>query len=570
MRDECSQTFHLSKKMSQKITEYENTPLHGKATVILVIGILAAVLIQLFEVIQLLMFAGFIVSFVTIYLLLPRLILVKQLHPVTYIFIALVLFGISALYKNESGLSYAFSPLLLHILVTVKSTKQHRCLIVVLVGILTIALWQPHVALAIFTASRMQVFLATIIALASAFLLAFGYVREIRSRERAYRGYTAELTNYIQHIRNASLILLTISKKGDITFMNSAAKKLFTDNNCSQFTLPNDFASNMGKALLSNQTIKSQVKINRNAYRFSFKPNEDRFTVSIIGEQESDIRSSGELANIIFSSLENTADAFIIVDDQLQIIYTNHSVAKLFNTANPEALLSKKWLSLFSEQDAERLSTVVLPKIKPSNSWAGRVSLENTRNTEVVVRITRLSSGHLMCTLIDTSVISIESNVVEQLNFTAPSLHPNHFSLKQENSLQKRKQAKVLIVDDDEINLYIAEHLVKQFGFHTDCTNNGEEALKLHARNRYDVVILDLNMPRMDGYELAHRLRDQEGECPLIIAASADAHAPKNPQFIRSGIAASLEKPYNSDDLCRLLQTNGIAYERTVAPENGQ
>lgn len=556
--------------MNRQTTGYENTPLHGKAAVILGIGILAALLFQLFEINQLIMLAALIVAFAIVYILLPKLILVKQLHPVTYVAIALALFAVSALFKNESGLSYTFLPLLLHILVAVKSTKQQRCLMVVLVGILTIALWQPHVSLAVYTASRMQVFLATIVALAATFLLALGYVREIRSREREYRGYTAELTNYIQHIRNASLILLTISKKGDITFMNDAAKKLFTDNNCSQFTLPNDFASNMGKALLSNQTIKSQVKINGNAYRFSFKPNEDRYTVSIIGEQESDIRSTGEMANVIFSSLENTTDAFLIVDDHLQIIYANQSAAKLFNTSSSEALLSKKWLSLFSENNTERLSTVVLPKIKPGNSWAGRVFLENTRNTEVVVRITRLSSGHLMCTMVDTTVFDIESDVAEQLNFTAPSLHPNHTLVKQENSIRNRKQAKVLLVDDDEINLYISEHLVKQFGFHIDCANNGEEALQLHAQNHYDVVILDLNMPGMDGYELAHLLRNLPGDPPLIIAASADTNAVKNPQFIRSGIAASLEKPYTSDDLCRLLQTNGIAYERTVAPENGQ
>ena len=79
--------------------------------------------------------------------------------------------------------------------------------------------------------------------------------------------------------------------------------------------------------------------------------------------------------------------------------------------------------------------------------------------------------------------------------------------------------ANVLVVDDEEGITQIVEHMLTERGHQVICTFNGKEALKILERMTIDLVITDIVMPVMDGYELILKLRKQP-DPPKIIAMS--------------------------------------------------
>ena len=114
--------------------------------------------------------------------------------------------------------------------------------------------------------------------------------------------------------------------------------------------------------------------------------------------------------------------------------------------------------------------------------------------------------------------------------------------------------AKILIVDDIDINLSVAEALLSTFGIVPDLALSGEEAIA-HAQNRrYDIIFMDHMMPEMDGVEAAARIRrlgGWNGEVP-IVALTANAISGMRQFFLDNCFDDFLTKPIeiNSFNLC--------------------
>lgn len=81
------------------------------------------------------------------------------------------------------------------------------------------------------------------------------------------------------------------------------------------------------------------------------------------------------------------------------------------------------------------------------------------------------------------------------------------------------KKDLVLIVDDDETVQSVLYKVIRSNGIDAKVVSSGEEALKTVARHRFDLILLDINMRGMDGFEVIHRLRDQGVRTPIIIVS---------------------------------------------------
>ncbi len=115
-------------------------------------------------------------------------------------------------------------------------------------------------------------------------------------------------------------------------------------------------------------------------------------------------------------------------------------------------------------------------------------------------------------------------------------------------------EAKVLVVDDHEINLAVASGLLRLLGIKNDCASGGAEALDMIARNAYDLVFMDHMMPVMDGIETTKKIRERgEGDLP-IIALTANAVSGVREMFLSAGMNDYLSKPVNLSALNALLQ----------------
>jgi CheY-like chemotaxis protein len=136
---------------------------------------------------------------------------------------------------------------------------------------------------------------------------------------------------------------------------------------------------------------------------------------------------------------------------------------------------------------------------------------------------------------------------------------------------------KVLVVDDNTMNRELVAFILRDFGVKYTLVPGGHEALTLLAREQFDVVLMDLQMPGMDGKETTRRMRE-ELKCDIpVIALSAYAQALEKQKCLEAGMDAYLTKPVKEKDLFETLEiyapapapvTVDMAYLKKIAGGN--
>ncbi|HEU4832214.1 MAG TPA: response regulator, partial [Actinomycetota bacterium] len=120
-------------------------------------------------------------------------------------------------------------------------------------------------------------------------------------------------------------------------------------------------------------------------------------------------------------------------------------------------------------------------------------------------------------------------------------------ALRRDGSYAGRR---ALIVDDNATNLLLMTALLSAWGVETTTASSGEEALAAIEQGGFDVAILDMLMPGMDGLELATRVRQQTPELPTILASSVPRHdIASDPRWDTAGIGAVIVKPIKASAL---------------------
>jgi CheY-like chemotaxis protein len=108
---------------------------------------------------------------------------------------------------------------------------------------------------------------------------------------------------------------------------------------------------------------------------------------------------------------------------------------------------------------------------------------------------------------------------------------------------------KLLVAEDNEINQKIISHLLKKENISVDIANDGKEAIEFFEKKNYDLLLLDLQMPHMDGFQTAKYIRKILGSCVPIIAMTAGAYANEQTRCFEIGINQYLSKPFTPEDL---------------------
>jgi len=114
------------------------------------------------------------------------------------------------------------------------------------------------------------------------------------------------------------------------------------------------------------------------------------------------------------------------------------------------------------------------------------------------------------------------------------------------------KGKKVLIVEDDEINQLLAENMLTYFELNVTIVSNGEEAVEILETEDFDLILMDIQMPVMNGYDATRKIREKEkinGKKHPIIAMTADAMIGVQERCLTSGMDDYISKPINLDKL---------------------
>ena len=113
----------------------------------------------------------------------------------------------------------------------------------------------------------------------------------------------------------------------------------------------------------------------------------------------------------------------------------------------------------------------------------------------------------------------------------------------------------MLLADDNLINLKVAVAILSNAGYRVDTVSNGAAAVRAVATHSYDTILMDCNMPEMNGYEATAAIRSQEGPGPHtpIIAMTAGARWEDRTRCLAEGMDGYLAKPISKDSLLALV-----------------
>lgn len=147
-------------------------------------------------------------------------------------------------------------------------------------------------------------------------------------------------------------------------------------------------------------------------------------------------------------------------------------------------------------------------------------------------------------------LISLDQAVVDDMKVGAISFDNSGVVERKPLDLSGKK---VLVVDDNIVNIKLATRLLEQFNLEVNSCLNGRDCIDLIKKNHYDVLFLDHMMPDLDGIATVHILRDDGCTIP-IIALTANSYSGSRDRYISEGFTDYLAKPFKYKDLHKILQ----------------
>ena len=136
------------------------------------------------------------------------------------------------------------------------------------------------------------------------------------------------------------------------------------------------------------------------------------------------------------------------------------------------------------------------------------------------------------------------------------------FKIDEEHKTEAVKEAtsasieglSVLLVEDNELNMEIAKFIIENEGANVTCATNGKEAVNIYKKSPefFDIILMDIMMPEMDGYEATKVIRSLDSKIP-IVAMTANAFAEDKIKTKKAGMNAHLSKPLDRDTLVQVV-----------------
>jgi len=215
------------------------------------------------------------------------------------------------------------------------------------------------------------------------------------------------------------------------------------------------------------------------------------------------------------------------------------------NTANPELRISINDTGRGIEEDDIKniLNTFSHSYTDFSSSFSGL-------GLVIANRIVKLMSG----TIEVTSKIGSGSQFAINIPFNQSDgeTSVNEETTTTEESSEFDSDIKVLLAEDQAFNQIVVVNILQDLGFTVDVVDNGKKAIKALEEKKYDVILMDIQMPEMDGVEATIHIRKSMSE-PVsnipIIAITANAFSPDHKEYLIAGMNETISKPFRSNQL---------------------
>ncbi|MEO0755410.1 MAG: CHASE2 domain-containing protein [Cyanobacteria bacterium J06648_16] len=230
-------------------------------------------------------------------------------------------------------------------------------------------------------------------------------------------------------------------------------------------------------------------------------------------------------------SVRSVAEALVLIQQgqQFALIILDASVTKVDNISAMAALRSSA--------DSPELPIILLATLSenPGQSWH--------RDTVILWKPIKQAALYRALIRIQTQQDPQAQSVDE-----TPVLAAHSHSAP-------AKPLRILIAEDNPVNQRVAQHLLELLGYESDVVSNGHEVLESLHQQVYDVVLMDMRMPGMDGIEATRRIRNlgRRVSQPWIVAMTANAISEDRQRCLSAGMNDYLSKPIRRETLSQVL-----------------
>jgi len=130
-------------------------------------------------------------------------------------------------------------------------------------------------------------------------------------------------------------------------------------------------------------------------------------------------------------------------------------------------------------------------------------------------------------------------------------------------SLDPQEGLRILMAEDNLINQRVGKLILQRAGFRIDLVADGNEAVEAHKATPYDLILMDCQMPTMDGFEASRQIRLLQHTQPIIIAVTANALVGERERCLKAGMDDYLSKPFQAEQLVAVVK-KWVAVRRQV------
>jgi signal transduction histidine kinase/ligand-binding sensor domain-containing protein/DNA-binding response OmpR family regulator len=146
-------------------------------------------------------------------------------------------------------------------------------------------------------------------------------------------------------------------------------------------------------------------------------------------------------------------------------------------------------------------------------------------------------------------------HILNQLRAASKPVHEEVMEQKKlSTDFAKDHPLTILVAEDNQVNQKLAERVLSKLGYTPDIAVNGNEVLNSMTKKNYDIILMDVQMPEMDGLEATRKIREKSGEQPVIIAMTANAMQGDREICLAAGMDDYVSKPIKLENLVGMIE----------------